>query len=51
MQTSEEKGQGLCANGSSAYQNGREMKTREVAFEKNPSEPMVWARYKIHFSF
>lgn len=51
MQTSEDKGQAMCANGSAAHENGKEMKTREVAFEKNPSEPMVWARHKILFIY
>ncbi|XP_041933121.1 55 kDa erythrocyte membrane protein [Alosa sapidissima] len=37
MQTSE--GQEMCANGSAAHHNGKGI-TREVAFEKNPSEPM-----------
>ena len=42
MQTSDLQGAAVYTNGSSAPSNGPELsKMREVAFEKNPSEPMV----------
>lgn len=40
MQMFEEKGQAVYSNGSAAYQNGKDISTREVSFEKNASEPM-----------
>lgn len=42
MQTYENKGAEFYTNGSAGHMNGRELtKMKEVAFEKNPSEPMV----------
>ena len=42
MQTSDLQGAAVYTNGSSAPINGPELsKMREVAFKKNPSEPMV----------
>lgn len=42
MQTYENKGAEVYTNGSAKHMNGTEQtKMREVAFEKNPSEPMV----------
>ncbi|XP_012670985.1 55 kDa erythrocyte membrane protein [Clupea harengus] len=40
MLAHEDKGQAVCSNGSAAHHNGKDMNPREVAFEKNPSEPM-----------
>lgn len=42
MQTYENKGADFYTNGSVGHMNGAELtKMKEVAFEKNPSEPMV----------
>lgn len=43
MQTYENKGAEIYTNGSAGHMNGTELnKMKEVAFEKNPSEPMVY---------
>lgn len=42
MQTYDSKRQDIYTNGSAGHVNGKEStKMREVAFEKNPSEPLV----------
>ena len=42
MQTYENKGADVYTNGSAGHMNGAELtRMKEVAFEKNPSEPMV----------
>jgi len=42
MQTYDNKGQEVFTNGSAGHMNGKDVtKMREVAFEKNPSEPLV----------
>lgn len=42
MQAYENKGAEVYTNGSARHMNGAELtKMKEVAFEKNPSEPMV----------
>ena len=42
MQTYENKGADIYTNGSAGHMNGAELtRMKEVAFEKNPSEPMV----------
>ncbi len=42
MQSYENKGAEVYTNGSARHMNGTELtKIKEVAFEKNPSEPMV----------
>lgn len=42
MQTYENKGAEVYTNGSAGHMNGGEYtRMKEVAFEKNPSEPMV----------
>lgn len=43
MQAYDSKGQDIYTNGSAGHVNGKEItKMREVAFEKNPSEPLVF---------
>lgn len=43
MQIYENQGAEVYANGSAGHMNGTEVtKMKEVAFEKNPSEPMVY---------
>lgn len=49
MQTHDTKGAEVYTNGSAGHMNGGEYtRMREVAFEKNPSEPMVRHQAWLH---
>lgn len=52
MQTYENKGAEIFSNGSAGHINGAEQSTmREVAFEKNQSEPLVRTHTHTHTRF
>lgn len=52
MQTYENKGADLFSNGSAGHINGAELsRMREVAFEKNQSEPLVHIHTHTHMYF